>query len=437
MNADLVFLRDKILAQHPHPFLYGNEDRWLALQRSIARHLDAPLDRIEFYRRIAPLAAFLRDGHTLVNPPLEDFHAYADAHGVFPLQVRFVDRHLIVAANASTDARLDAGTEIVSIDGRAVKRVVADYRELINDVGPLYDVYARLFRELYWLRYGSADTFEIGYASPRAGSGTVTVAAHRYQRSEFQSYRPEGDAHAFEMLAPDVGLLTVNSFSPSDDYDAFLERSFAALRAEHARGLIIDVRRNGGGSGRLAQSLMSYLTDVKYPQIGAFYVKVTDDLKALYAQGTTHTDEDTRRLVEANRSGTLVDGLRDSGPVFATPAPHADVFRGDVAVLTANNTFSAAAMFAAYFKCSGRGKVVGEEPGQATQFVADAVPFTMPHSELTFGVSFSEIHMPCERSYFHGIRPDVRVSGGRAPATAAGAAGDPVVAAALEVLAKH
>jgi C-terminal processing protease CtpA/Prc len=95
--------------------------------------------------------------------------------------------------------------------------------------------------------------------------------------------------------------------------------------------------------------------------------------------------------------------------------PHRDhVFRGPVYVLTANNTFSAAAMFTAYIKCNRLGKIVGEEPGQSTNFVADAVPFTMPNSGLGFEVSFSEIHMACEQSYYHGIQPDHPFSASRA-----------------------
>jgi C-terminal processing protease CtpA/Prc len=92
-----------------------------------------------------------------------------------------------------------------------------------------------------------------------------------------------------------------------------------------------------------------------------------------------------------------------------TPPPRDHVFHGSLYLLTANNTFSAAAMFAAYIKCNALGTVVGESPGQSTNFVADAVPFTMPNSGLTFNVSFSEIHMPCEQSYYHGIEPDIVV----------------------------
>jgi C-terminal processing protease CtpA/Prc len=283
-------------------------------------------------------------------------------------------------------------------------------------VHPLYDVYARLFRELFWLRYGAVERFVVEYRQEgQSKFGTVDVPAHVFAENEFHSYLPAGQSFAFKMLpGTGAGLLTINSFAPSAEFDTFLEQSFATLETQHAPALIIDVRRNGGGSGRLAQQVVSYLTDRPYKQIGAFYVKVTDDLKALYAKGTTHTDEDTRRIVMDNPSGALVDGLKDSGPVVITP-PHRDhVFRGKVYVLTANNTFSAAAMFTAYVKCNQLGKTVGEEPGQTTNFVADAVPFTMPNSGLSFGVSFSEIHMTCEQSYYRGIQPDYPVTASRA-----------------------
>jgi len=407
MRSDLAYLRGKILEQHSNPFLYTRAEEFERLYRDLYRGLDRPLDKAEFYRRAARLAASLKDGHTLVDLRLDSFAEFAKDHGVLPLEAVFIGPRLYVGANASGDERLKAGTEILSINGVDVAEIVEAYRGLINDVHPIYDVYARLFREMFWLRYGAAPRFSIGYRSADGSTGGADVPAHVFAENEFHSYLPPGSAYFFKML-PDgnAGLLTINSFAPSADFDAFLEQTFAALSAQHTPALIIDMRRNGGGSGRLAQQVVSYLTDQPYKLIGAFYVKVTDDLKALYTKGTTHTDEDTRKIVMANPAGTLIDGLKGTGPVVVTP-PHRDhVYRGKVYLLTANNTFSAAAMFAAYVKCNGLGKVVGEEPGQATNFVADAVPFTMPNSGLSFEVSFSEIHMACEQSYYHGIQPD-------------------------------
>ena len=407
MRSDLAFLREKILAQHSHPFLYTQPDEFERLYREVHASLDAPLDKAEFYRRAARLAASLKDGHTLVDLRLDAFSEFAKNHGVLPLETVFIGSHLYVGVNSSGDPRLKPGTEILAINRMRVAAIVEAYRGLINDVHPVYDVYARLFRELFWLRYGAPERFAIEFRTDDGKNGTADVPAHIFADNEFHSYIPAGQTFSFKML-PDVGagLLTINSFAPSPEFDAFLEQTFQTLQARHVPALIIDIRKNGGGSGRLAQQVVSYLTDQPYKLIGAFYVKVTDDLKALYAKGTTHTDEDTRRIVMNNPAGALVDGLKDSGPVMITPTHRDSVFRGAVYVLTANNTFSAAAMFASYVKCNRLGKIVGEEPGQATNFIADAVPFTMPNSELSFGVSFSEIHMACEQSYYHGIRPD-------------------------------
>lgn len=427
MRDDLAFMREKIRLQHSNPYLYTHAKTFDQLYRELDRGLDRPLDRLEFYRRAARLAASLKDGHTLVDLQIDDFEAFAKTHGVFPLPVSFINGRLYVAADESDAAKppphesrikeikpeaikpnaIKPGVEITAINGKSTSAIVDDYRGLINDVHPIYDVYARLFRELYWLRYGAVPTFTIAYRNNDGSTGTATMASRLFPPGAFHSYQPEGTAYKFEMLPSHrAGLLTINSFSPSDGFDAFLDQSFATLQQNNAGALIIDIRKNGGGSGRLAQQVVSYLTDRPYKLIGAFYVKVTDDLKTLYRQATTHTDEDTRKIVMSHPSGELVDGLKDSGPVVITPVHRDHVFHGDVYLLTANNTFSAAAMFAAYVKCNRLGTVVGEEPGQATNFVADAVPFTMPNSKLTFEVSFSEIHMPCEQSYVHGIRPD-------------------------------
>jgi hypothetical protein len=410
MHADLAYLHAKILSQDSNPFLYTSSANFERLYEELDREVDRPLDRIEFYRRAARLASSLQDGHTLVDPLIGDFQTYAVDGAVFPLEVAFLGDRLYVTANDTGDPQLEPGTEITSINGKNVAAIVDDYRGLINDVHPLYDVYARLFRELYWLSYGAPQRFEIGYHTNDGATGRVTVPAHVYPASGFHSYQPAGQPYAFRILPSNVGLLTINSFQPADGFDAFLDNTFATLQAKHIDSLIIDVRKNGGGSGRLAQEVVSYLTDQPYKQIGAFYVKVTDDLKALYREGTTHTDADTKRIVMNNPSGTLVNALKESGPIVVTPPRRDHVFRGSVYLLTANNTFSAAAMFAAYIKCNALGTVVGTPPGQSTNFVADAVPFTMPNSGLTFDVSFSEIHMPCDQSYYDGIQPDIVVT---------------------------
>ncbi len=411
MRDDLAFLRAKILSQHSNPYLYTNAKTFDQLYRELDRGLDRPLDRLEFYRRAARLAASLKDGHTLVDLQIDDFEAFAKIHGVFPLQVSFIGGKLYVSAHQSAEAKLKPGTEITAINGKSTAAIVEDCQALINDVHPIYDVYARLFRELYWLSYGASPGFAIAYRNKDGSSGTTTVPAHLFPPGAFHSYEPEGLAYKFEILpSSQVGLLTINSFSPSDQFDAFIDASFATLQRGKTDALIIDIRKNGGGSGRLAQQVVSYLTEQPYQLIGAFYVKVTDDLKTLYRQATTHTDEDTRQIVMSHPSGELVDGLKDSGPVVITPVHREHVFHGKLYLLTANNTFSAAAMFAAYIKCNQLGTVVGEAPGQATNFVADAVPFTMPNSKLSFEVSFSEIHMPCEQSYYQGIRPDYPVT---------------------------
>ncbi len=409
MHGDLAYLRDKIVVQDSNPWLYTSKADFDRLYSRLDGQLNRPMNRLDFYRHAARLAASLRDGHTLVDPLIGDFQAYAQTGGVLPVEVSFIDGRLYVAANASGDNHLKSGVEITAINGRSIAAIVGDYRGLINDVHPLYDIYARLFREMYWMSYGAPPTFRIAWRDGRT-HGVATVPAHVYPADAFHSYLPGGLPYAFTRLPDGTGLMTINSFAPSDGFAAFLDQSFAELADTGAETLIIDVRKNGGGSGRLAQDTVSYLTDKPYAQIGAFYVKVTDDLKALYARGDTHTDEDTKRLVMDNPSGALVDGLKDSGPIVITP-PHRDhVFHGKLFLLTANNTFSAAAMFTAYVKCNALGKVVGQAPGQATNFVADAVPFTLPSSGLTFNVSFSEIHMPCEQNYTQGISPDFPLS---------------------------
>ena len=66
-------------------------------------------------------------------------------------------------------------------------------------------------------------------------------------------------------------------------------------------------------------------------------------------------------------------------------------------------------MIAGIFKCNSIGKVIGIAPSQTTKFVADHTYVALPNSKLDLGISFIELHLPCEQSYYQGIRPDYEI----------------------------
>jgi hypothetical protein len=66
--------------------------------------------------------------------------------------------------------------------------------------------------------------------------------------------------------SPPIGLIDFPRMDGwlGDQWDAFLDQSMEALTARGATGLIVDIRKNGGGSTDLGAALLARLTDSAY-----------------------------------------------------------------------------------------------------------------------------------------------------------------------------
>jgi len=85
-----------------------------------------------------------------------------------------------------------------------------------------------------------------------------------------------------------------------------------------------------------------------------------------------------------------------------------DRFKGKVFLLTSHATFSAGVVFAAAFKNSHMGVVVGRETGGRLDFLSDSRTVEFPHSRLQIMMPVAKLVL--EGDYpDRGVIPDVRV----------------------------
>jgi C-terminal processing protease CtpA/Prc len=136
-----------------------------------------------------------------------------------------------------------------------------------------------------------------------------------------------------------IVYVAIDGFGSEDDvvhFDALLPR------IRQARGLIIDVRRNGGGSTSIAAKVIASLTDRKLP--GSRW-KTRMHRPAFKAWGQP----------EEWHAGKHAD-----------VAPARDPFLGPVVVLIGPETFSAAEDFLVVLKASERATLVGSRTAGST-----------------------------------------------------------------------
>jgi C-terminal processing protease CtpA/Prc len=288
----------------------------------------------EYYRVLMRFASLLKDGHTNVYPPETIQNAF---YGGPALHTSLVETSVVVTG--VDDPALLAlgwrvGDVILKIDGEDIRR----YAE--REIAP--------FQSSSTPQDLEVRTFDYALLSGRTGSSFhVTVHTGDGQEEERLLTRlsmqdrtklRKPQRAAFHMRSDGIAVLTIDEFEDTEGTKLLLE-NLPLVTA--SKGLVIDIRANGGGS-----------TPV-------------DLLQVLARKSVRGAMVETRSYVAANRSRGVLPGWTDGPPfeVPTDPAHHIDV---PVAVLTGARSFSAAEDFVAAFNAMHRGFTVGETTAGST-----------------------------------------------------------------------
>lgn len=292
----------------------------------------------DYYRVMIRFAALLRDGHTGVIPPDE---IGSNSDGDVGFGVQLVEDKVVVTSiydPALAKLGIDVGVELVFIDGRPVREyaesAVAPY---INGF-TVQDRNAKIYG--YQLLRGPKTT-PVQLTIRKPNGDTKTVSVHRYCEATSKCTWPTQDEPVqFKMLTGNIAYFAVNEFE--DDLGAkALRDNFAEI--SQAKGLIVDVRKNGGGSSNNGFAILSMLTNKSFQTLSWR----TLDYKPIY-----------------RASGGAPGWWKGSANEVSPDSTH--YFSKPVIVLTGAQTYSAAEDFVVAFDAMHRGKLVGEPTGGST-----------------------------------------------------------------------
>ncbi|MEL6546433.1 MAG: S41 family peptidase, partial [Myxococcota bacterium] len=341
---------------HPGYDRYANsENPELLSERNAAlsalRALENPTV-YEFYGALSRYAASLRCGHTKTEFPeaVNEWRNSNPSH----LPFRFVtDGQRMLVTTAAVLSGLSPGDEIVSIEGIAVPELVSRVGALTSVDGLTTDTRVALFEEDGDLLGSTLDHYLPVLFGPnthaalelhRLGGDQATVRVPLVSFKEWRSLTESSYREDFKTAVhlafpmPTIGVLTINTFvnyrDPIDPAAVF--RSVVAnARGNGVKTLIIDLRRNGGGSDGPVLALLRMLarerfqfmrsavqTRLDYSDFGA-HLKSWDP-RAL------RPDPKTLRQLE-NGTFERIPGPDDIAFQWHDPVEHP--FRGDVILL--------------------------------------------------------------------------------------------------------
>jgi len=458
LKKDVDYTVHKLEKLHPDLYHFISKKELEHKFDSLKASLTAPMTSKEFYFRISPVIASIRQGHTQTFPLVRKLKQAekktARIKGLTPLdqyEYELFDNRLYIVKNNSDDPRIQAGTEVITVNGIKPADLIAAYRNTFTSDG--YNTtyitrrQGRAFARFYQYQYGMMDsvTCELNYkdtvhtvlmrriekkqATDRKLSKDEKVKKIRLQQAESRKrkllgYDPLKRMYSKQLSIPGkdstVAVMKIADFMKGN-YKKFYKQSFKQLEKLHVQTLILDVRDNGGGHVHEINTLYSYLADSSFRLVDKSEVTSRTSLwhfgyyhdRPIWMQAVQTvllpfvaiTDIYTFLKVRKGKDGKYYYSFKDS----KVTRPRASAFKGKIYVLINGGCFSATCLLSSNLRGSGRATFVGEETGGSYNgCVAGILPVsTLPHSKLgvRYGLMSIRTHYLSEQDG-RGIFPD-------------------------------
>ncbi len=202
-------------------------------------------------------------------------------------------------------------------------------------------------------------------------------------------------------------------------YKALFARMLTEMKANDTQGLIIDLRRNGGGSSRCTDELIRYLARTPFrqyermakrltPQVSAFYKAVGIDYMTLLSEACDMSS------LSLDPNGLPAERDFTVEAKWVAPAEESLRFAGPVYVLIGRGTYSSAMLLASTLRHYGLATLIGEETlpfVRSNQHYGDVVLVSLPHSQLMVQISTAVFTVArADREESDRIVPDYKVA---------------------------
>jgi C-terminal processing protease CtpA/Prc len=356
------------------------------------------LTEFDFYARLLPLVAAVKDGHTQLALSAAAF-ADLDARPVFlPFGLRFIGGKTFIFRNLSADASVGEGAELLAVDGRPAADVVTALAALLpSDAGIRTARLRRLespavFGRLLALRFGRRESHAIRFR-PREGgevrelavSGIKGADVNRILRERYPATAVRRPTYELTFRGR-TAVLAIRQFGDDPDkakprYPDFLKETFRSLEEKKTPALIIDLRGNGGGRDEYGKLLFAHIMDRPFLYYWALETKKDAYDLFKHTSETAAGREELAKHVRKNDRGTFdVVGHPNSG----LQQPEEPRFAGRVAILIDGGSFSATGETTSAFHYYKKAVFFGEECGSGYYGNTSGymVTATLPHSRL-------------------------------------------------------
>lgn len=446
LKKDVDFAYHKLQKLHPNLYWYISKEKLDKKFDSLKSSINQPLKPNEFYLKLAPVIAEVREGHLRLVPLEKKFtkketKKLKNQKGLLGRFNYVIEgEHLYLKDNAEKVGNLKVGSEILKINDVPVADILKKYKPMVTSDGynTTYHKYslARRFNTFFTLEYGILDSVKI---ESRYQDKIETQVVKRESKTAKEKKKEKQDKKLTEekktkgynpitrsfnrnlqFLAKDSSIAIIKIKSFSGTYSRkFYKETFSTLKKAGTRYLIIDIRDNLGGSLAEINNLYSYFAGEKF--------KFIKDMEVSSRTSVFATDYLSNFPSFTKPLGVISYPFYMIGSVFITQKegnkyymrdlfpykkPKKDSFHGKTYVLINGSSFSASSVISAKFKADQLATLVGEETGGANDGTVAGIYSTqkLPYSKMKLPIGLFLIQPNIAFSNtMKGVTPTIEV----------------------------
>lgn len=447
LKEDVDFAYSKLKEMHPQLYWYISKEKLDYKFDSIKRTINEPLTPLQFYFKLQPVIADIREGHLSLRIPSKritkkQIKTLENKKGMFSRFEYYVKNdQLFIIENKDSIENIKQGTEILTIDKIPVSDYIKRYKRLISSDGfntTFQDYFLKdLFFNYYVAEKGYEDkaTIETLYNGEKKTYQLTRKSKsendlrkdkenkkrnHEKKVNDYVAFNNSYNRN-FKFLDKDstTAYIKVKSFS-SDYSSKFYSETFKKINNTKTNYLIIDVRNNYGGSLDEINNLYSYLspkpyTLVKPSQVTSKisplktnYFRKSNLLQYAYKGLTYPTFFFAQTFSTYEKDGKFYYKMKSD----KESKPNKDAFKGKVFVLINGGSFSASSIITAKLKNDKKAILVGEETGGANDgTVAGFYSYQkLPNSKIDLPIGLLLVQPNIDfTNTKKGVIPDVKV----------------------------
>jgi hypothetical protein len=427
LKADVDYTYKKLQRLQPRLYWYISKKELDFKFDSLKKTIIKPITSYEFYKKLSPVVASIRQGHLIVSPSTKILSKSeqkaikelgAGPFSQFEFEV--INNKMYVIKNKSEDATIEAGAEVISINDQKTSELINEYYTLFASDG--YNKtfkrkrISNMFSTFYTNENGPQNSLKYVFkqndslhivsikrkAAPKKenNGAQMKVIGHEAKiniltKKDKNTYgyneNTKTNNRDLKFLEKDhsIALLKISHFALGKP-SRFYEESFMKIQQYKTKTLIIDLRNNPGGSIKEIENLYSYLSDTTYVFTDPFQVvsktalieKTPFNKSPLLAKFFITPFYAPYMFLNVHRKedGNYYASHSDSKPKTINK----NAFKGKIYVMINGGTFSASSIISSNLKGSKRATFVGEETGGAYNgTVAGIMPTVkLPNSDI-------------------------------------------------------